>query len=319
LKTIYLFYSKINSMQGYNRMKIILLLGCVHLSITVLSQEADLSRLAKLVLELESNTQWAAVTEAWKTARGGWVAGMQKTPAPVAQGLLQFESNLVATGMEPAWAGRKPTWRKACNEAGLLTEKLAPLLLELESNLLWASVTDGWAARRDGWITECNALINADKTSKTKPVPVTTPTVTNPAVPGKLPAYCTELQKLITDINTNGLKTWASAGKTATLWGITSKPLKTSLGLTPSVNFTLATQNGTKGNSLQTTYEKYKQQLTNCLTGYNLRSMTLYTDLVNGNNETWEKDGHQVSLMFSIDSDVNGEHYLYLQVYEKKK
>lgn len=288
-------------------------------SFTCFAQETTSGKLAKLILELEAHTQWAAVTEAWKTSRGSWEAGMQKNTIPVSQGLIQFEANLLPSGVEVAWANRKAAWRKECGDAAQLTGKLTQLLLELESNLLWASVTDGWAARREEWIAECNALINASQAAKTKPAPVTTPTVTNPAVPAKLPAYCTELQKLITDINTTGLKTWASTGKTATLWGITSKPLKTSLGLTPSVNFTLATQTGTKGNSLQTTYEKYKQQLTTCLQGYNKRSTTLYTDLVNGNNETWEKDGQKISLMFSIDSDVNGEHYLYLYLYEKSK
>jgi hypothetical protein len=295
------------------------------LAITILitqtgfSQETATGKLAKLILDLEAHTQWIAVTEAWKKNRSGWLANMQKTPAPVGQGLFQFESNLLPAAMEPAWSQRKTGWRKQCNDAAQQPEKLTPLLLELETNLRWESVNDTWATRRDGWIAECNALINAGQTAKTKPAPVITPTVTSPSVSGNLPAYCTELLKLITDINTIGLKTWASTGKTTVLWGITSKPLKTSLGLTPSVNFTLATQNGFKGNTLQTAYEKYKQQLAICLQGYNLRSMSLYTDLVNGNNETWEKDGQQISLRFSIDSDVNGEHYLYLHVYERKK
>jgi len=288
-------------------------------SFTCFAQETTSGKLAKLVLELEAHTQWAAVTEAWKTSRGSWEAAMQKTPAPVAQGLLQFENNLVPAGMEPAWAGRKANWRKACSDAGQQYEKLVPLLLELEGNLLWASVTGGWATRREEWMAECNALINASQAAKTKPAPVTTPTVTSPAASGNLPAYCAELQKLITDINTIGLKTWASTGKTATLWEVKSIPISLPLGMSPKLTFKLATQTGTKGNSLQTTYEKYKQQLTICLQGYNKRSTTLYTDLVNGNNETWEKDGQKVSLMFSIDSDVNANHYLYLYLYEKSK
>lgn len=302
-------------MPGFNRLKFILLLGSLHVAITGFPQETALAKVSKLVMELESNTQWAAVTEAWKTTRSSWEANMQKTPAPVAQGLLQFENNLVPAGMEPAWAGRKANWRKACSEAGQQPEKLVPLLLELESNLLWASVTDVWATRRDGWIKECNNLLSAAPPAKTTPPPTPGPSVPNTA----LPAYCTELQKIIADINTLGLNKWASTGKTATLWGSTSKPLKLPLGTYPSVTFIIATQTGAKGNILQTTYEKYKQQLTTCLQGYTLLSTPLYTDLVNGNNETWQKDGQRISLLFSIDSDPNGYHYLYLHFYEKKK
>ena len=40
---------------------------------------------------------------------------------------------------------------------------------------------------------------------------------------------------------------------------------------------------------------------------------------LNGNNETWQKDGQRISVLFSIDSDPNEDHYLYLHVYEKKK
>lgn len=286
-------------------------------SFTCFAQETTPGKLAKLVLELEAHTQWAAVTEAWKTSRGGWEASMQKNTIPVSQGLIQFEANLLPSGVEVAWANRKAAWRKECGDAAQLTEKLTRLLLELESNLLWASVTDGWASRREGWIAECNALINASQTAKTKPAPVTPPTVTSPSTSGNLPAYCTELQKLIAEINTIGLKTWASTSKTATLWEVKSMPISLPLGMSPKLTFKLATQTGTKGNSLQTTYEKYRQQLTLCLQGYNKRSTTLYTDLVNGNNETWEKDGQKISLMFSIDSDVNANHYLYLYLYEK--
>jgi hypothetical protein len=81
-----------------------------------------------------------------------------------------------------------------------------------------------------------------------------------------------------------------------------------SLGTYPSVTFIIATQTGTKGNILQTTYEKYKQQLTTCLQGYTLLITSLYTDLVNGNNETWQKDGQRISVLFSIDSDPNEDH-----------
>lgn len=284
-------------------------------SFACFAQETTPGKLAKLVLELEAHTQWAAVTEAWKTSRGSWEANIQKTPATVAQGLLQFENNLVPAGMEPAWAGRKANWRKACSDAGQQYEKLVPLLLELESNLLWASVTDVWATRRDGWIKECNNLLSAAPPAKTTPPTAPGPSVPNPA----LPAYCTELQKIIADINTLGLNKWASTGKTASLWGSTSKPLKLPLGTYPSVTFIIATQTGTKGNILQTTYEKFKQQLTTCLQGYTLLSTTLYNDLVNGNNETWQKDGQRISLLFSIDSDPNGDHYLYLHFFEKKK
>ena len=107
------FIPQIILLPCFNRLRFILLLGSLHVAITGFPQETALAKVSKLVLELEYNTQWVGVTEVWKTARSGWVAGMQKTPAPVAQGLLQFESNLVPTGMETARAGRKANWRKA--------------------------------------------------------------------------------------------------------------------------------------------------------------------------------------------------------------
>lgn len=285
-----------------------------------ISQQDNLPKVAKLLIELEANTQWAAVTEAWKTGRSSWLANLQNTTTPLAQGLLQFESNLVPSGLEPAWVQRKAAWRAACGSAGQQPEKLAILLLELESNLLWASVLDTWASRRDGWVIECNAVAVGDtQAPKVTNNPTPPPVYPKPAANVNLPAYCTELQKLLIDINTTGLKTWAATGKTTGLWGNTSKPLKNPLGNALYISFTIATQAGTKGNTLQTTYQRYKQQLTECLQGYTLRSITLYTDLVNGNNEVWQKDGQQISLMFNIDSDINEEHYLYLQVYEKRK
>jgi hypothetical protein len=190
-------------------------LSCLLLTNVVsFSQESNYSNIAKLLLELESNTQWEAVTEAWKTNRNSWVLSLQKIPPPVAEGLLQFENNLKATAVEAAWAGRKAAWRTSCSEAIQRPDLLASLLLELESNMKWESVSDAWAARREGWLAECNKLIADYKAPLPKPA---VPVAPQPVSPGALPAYCTELQKIITEINTQGLKTWAQTKKTAVL------------------------------------------------------------------------------------------------------
>jgi hypothetical protein len=280
-------------------------------------QRAD--KIAKLLIELEANTQWVAVSEAWKTTRSNWLSNLQKKPASVAQALMQFEQNLVSSGMEASWAERKVAWRKDCNAASQQPEKVGALLLELESNLKWASVNDTWAARRNAWINECNVAMNGAEQTNQPVSPVAPSSPNKNGTASNTDANCTALQKLILDINTSGLKSWAATGKTTTLWGFHSKPIKSSVGISPTVTFTLATQSGSKGQQLQTAYNKYKQILSNCLQGYKLLTSTLYTDMVEGNNETWEKDGQRVSLLFSLDSDVSAEHYLYLMVYEKRK
>jgi hypothetical protein len=287
----------------------------------VFARQEELAKIAKLVIELEGNTQWGAVSEAWKMGRNSWIQNLQKSPATVAKGLLQFEGNLLIKAMEPAWVQRKAAWRLACDETAQQPEKLVNLLLELESNLLWASVLDTWALRRDGWVSECNeiakASVQASLISPTSST-ITAGSLKTTSVENQ-PAYCTELQSLLREVNTIGLKTWAATGKTTSLWGNNSKPLKPISGITPNISFSIATQNGASGNILQTNYQKYKQQLFTCLQGFSHYSITLYTDLVNGNHEVWEKDGQKISLMFIIDSDINATHYLYLQVYEKKK
>jgi hypothetical protein len=71
-------------------------------------------QLAQLVLELEDNLLWEAVSSKWEERRDNWVTAGESatTISQVAQLLLKLEANMNQAAMDEEWQENRPIWIK---------------------------------------------------------------------------------------------------------------------------------------------------------------------------------------------------------------
>ncbi len=116
-----------------------------------------------LLIELESNIGWSAVTEQWKARRDGWITdcNTKTTIADKANLLIEFEGNLKWESVDPRWADRREAWIK---DLGSSTNNgdLGDYLAELEEYILWDVVSPNWVGIRENWVKNCTELSNGD-------------------------------------------------------------------------------------------------------------------------------------------------------------
>jgi hypothetical protein len=112
-----------------------------------------------LLIELESNIGWSAVTEHWKDRREGWISDCNsKTSIPdKANLLIEFEGNLKWEAVDPRWADRRETWINDLKNSSNNGD-LGSYLAELEEYIIWDVVSPNWANIREIWVKNCSEL-----------------------------------------------------------------------------------------------------------------------------------------------------------------
>lgn len=112
-----------------------------------------------LLVELESNVGWDAVTTGWRSRREAWAheCFSVKDVAAKADLLIEFESYLEWSAVDPLWAKRREAWigdlRSSSND-----KDLGKYLAELEGYIIWDAVSPDWVDKREFWLKDCENL-----------------------------------------------------------------------------------------------------------------------------------------------------------------
>jgi hypothetical protein len=112
-----------------------------------------------LLIELESNIGWSAVTEQWKDRREGWISDCNSKTniSDKAALLIEFEGNLKWEAVDPRWADRREAWINDLENSSNNGD-LGIYLAELEEYIIWDVVSPNWVNIRETWVKNCTEL-----------------------------------------------------------------------------------------------------------------------------------------------------------------
>lgn len=118
---------------------------------------SEVPEFADLLIQLESNILWEAVSDNWKTRRNEWIVECQilQSYNEKADLLIELESNILWSAVNQDWVNRRDAWTQQVLSAKS-DKELGKRLAELESFITWESVSDAWRAKRDTWVNNCN-------------------------------------------------------------------------------------------------------------------------------------------------------------------
>lgn len=123
------------------------------------SQVAAKADFGSLLIELESNIGWSAVSDQWRTRRDGWISDCKSKSdiSDKASLLIEFESNLSWEAVDPRWVDRRETWINDLYTSSSNSD-LSSYLAELEEYIIWEVVSPNWVNLRDVWVKNCHEL-----------------------------------------------------------------------------------------------------------------------------------------------------------------
>jgi hypothetical protein len=140
--------------------KIVLLmlaLGCGAVTVSApraaAAQSQGLRVVAASLLDFERGVSWAAVSPAWRGARGAWLQQVRAAGSPreLAAATVALETAMGWPGVQDSWRQERPAWVQAMAAATTEAE-VARGLVRLEAVTKWEAMNAGWRRRRAPWL-----------------------------------------------------------------------------------------------------------------------------------------------------------------------
>ncbi len=137
-------------------------LAVAALSLLVTNQaraDQHTKEVAKALLEFETAIPYSEVQPSWKKTRPAWLKQVEgaNTAAAVAKHILQLEESMKWESVAKSWKARRDGWRQALGRAHTNSEA-AHGLLELEAETKWDAVDANWKQRRPDWLKELKMI-----------------------------------------------------------------------------------------------------------------------------------------------------------------
>ncbi len=126
---------------------------------TQIAQTPNIMMLADLLLQLESNILWSGFQPGWRGRREGWIRDVRSASNPNRFAILteELQSNLIGSVWNNQWNGRRVGWLR--NLRGIRSyNQVGSLLTELEGSLVNSAFDPAWRDRRTVWVRDIGSF-----------------------------------------------------------------------------------------------------------------------------------------------------------------